>query len=100
MDIASVTYSQYFGVVGKALWYTVTNNYNEYVVNIKVFTNTQIGTTIGITNRWPVSSNPEYVEFFPQAPYGKAQERNIEIFHVPGFKSTDYVILNTPNNIL
>lgn len=100
MEIQSVTYSKYFGAVGKALWYSVTDNYNEYIVYLKIFTSPQAGTTIQITNRWPVSSNPEYVEFFPQQPYGNAIERNVEIFQVPGFKSTDYVVINTPLRII
>jgi len=100
MEIQEVTYSKYFGPVGKALWYSVENNYNEYLVYLKIFTSPQNGTTIQITNRWPVSSNPEYVEFFPPQPYGVFAERNVEIFHVPGFKSTDYVVINTPQRII
>jgi hypothetical protein len=91
MEIQSVTYSRFFGMVSKALWYSVLDNYNPYVVYMKIYTTPSIGTNIQILNKWVVSSNPEYKNFFPQTQYGIP-----ELFHVPGLKSTDYVILNTP----
>lgn len=98
--IEPVTYSEHFGAVGKCLWYEVFDEYNEYVVNLKIYTGTQIGTTIAITNYWNVASNPEFEDYFPQSPYGRAQDRAVELFHVPGFKSINYVILNTPYSII
>lgn len=99
-EIQPVTYSKYYGPVGKVLWYEVNDEYNEYVVNLKIYTGTQIGTTIAITNFWNVPSNPEFEEYFAQSPYGLPRDRAVEIFHVPSFKSVNYVVLNTPYSIL
>jgi hypothetical protein len=93
MQIPSITYSDYFGPISKVRWYSVTENFNEYTVNLDIQTNQSNGSQVRIENR----ANMNGVEWLENIAPNVTQQtlfRRIEVLHVPTYKAPEYVVIN------
>lgn len=93
MEVAPITYSDYFGKISKVRWYRVTDNFNNYDVDVYIHTNRTIPSQARIENR----SNTNGFEWTETVPVNVAQStliRQVTITHVPGLKAREYVVIN------
>ncbi len=93
MEVPAITYSNYFGKISKTRWYRVTDNFNNYDVELYIHTDRTLSSQARIENR----ANTNGVEWSESIPANVAQGiiyRQVGLTHVPNLKSREYVIIN------
>lgn len=93
MQIPSITYSSYFGPVSKVRWYSVTDNFNEYEVDLTIELSQTNSSKVRIENRANFNG-VEWEESIPATPNQIYIVRLVQILHVPTLKAVEYVVIN------
>lgn len=93
MIIQSPTYSKVFGIVNKAVWYEVIDEYNPYEVEFTLTPSQQNASVIYIKNLNTNTTN-EFSRSIPPTPSTSNITITTQVLHVPGIKSTNYLIFN------
>jgi hypothetical protein len=93
MEVEPITYSNYFGKINKCKWYRVTDNFNNYEVDVYIHTNRTIPSQARIENR-ANTNGFEWNESVPANVTESILYRQVTITHVPQLKAREYVIIN------
>lgn len=96
MIVPSITYSNYFGNVSKVKWYSVTDYFNGYDVDLYIYTSIGNASQVIIENRNNLNG-PEWTENIPANVTQNVIIKQVNILHVPTLKAQEYVIINSPN---
>lgn len=93
MEVPSITYSNYFGPISKVRWYSVSDYFNEYNVDLYIGTSQTTASQARIENR-SNTNGYEWAENIPTNPNQNTLVRDIQILHVPTLKAPEYVVIN------
>lgn len=96
MIVPSVTYSNYFGSINKVRWYSVTDYFNGYDVDLYIQTSRDKSSQISIENRSNLNG-PEWSENIPVNVTQNVIVKQVNILHVPVLKAQEYVVINRPS---
>lgn len=93
MEVPAITYSNYFGKISKVRWYRVTDNFNNYDLDLYIHTNGTIPSQARIENR-ANTTGFEWSESVPANVTQVVEARQITLLHVPTIKAREYVVIN------
>jgi hypothetical protein len=96
MQVPSITYSNFFGNISKVRWYSVTDYFNGYDVDLYIYTSRGNASQVSIENRNNLTGS-EWAENIPTNVTQNVIIKQVNILHVPVIKAQEYVVINRAN---
>ena len=93
MQVPAISNSNYFGIINKVRWYSVTEYFNDYNVDLYIYTSRVSSSNVSIENR-ANTNGAEWTETIPANANQDIVVRQVNLLHVPVIKAQEYVILN------
>lgn len=93
MRIPAVSRTSYFGVINKVRWYSVTDYFDDYNVDLYIQTSPFNSSQVRIENR-SNTNGTEWSENFKPNVTSKLEYRQAKVLHVPNLKALEYVVIN------
>lgn len=93
MQVPAVSNSNYFGNINKVRWYGVTEYFNDYNVDLYIYTSRVSSSIISIENRANLNG-VEWTETIPANVNQNVVVRQVNLLHVPVIKAQEYVVIN------
>jgi hypothetical protein len=94
IDIPPVSYDTPFGKVNKCVWFSVTDNYNTFQVDIRFQRNQRYNATLQLQNYGTQQPNLWSKVYNPTSNPDTVTE-SLLLTHVPTFNSTIYLLLSS-----